>query len=358
MFSEKMTCDICGIHGRCLCLRTLSFLGSLSFILNPINFKRMSVIIQANATMNSRLVSFLNKHVKTVNSIHNFNFHFLNYAEESGKIDKLLVLRESRMDGLKERKAELKQALLFVVKNLRDRLMAYAFDKGDKGMYSMVKFTESQLDKATDPRMKSRITLLLEQARALPEDATAFGITTQLVDSVVANLKEYADFSPETYLGRSSLKLNNEHLNDLIKQSNFTLKKMDALVKMERHNFPEFYEGYLEARKLPPIPIKKLKLRVKTVDLSGQPVKNVHFEILLPKEEGTAILGNKVSSTTSSLQKVLSKKTTRLGAFRINSLPDGEYQAVVRKLGYVDQVVPFLIVAGELTDLQVTLEPK
>lgn len=59
----------------------------------------------------------------------------------------------------------------------------------------------------------------------------------------------------------------------------------------------------------------------------------------------------------ASLDPMVVKKTTEQGNFQVKNLPDGTYTALVKKLGYQDQEVTFHVVAGEMVDLEVTLEP-
>lgn len=120
------------------------------------------------------------------------------------------------------------------------------------------------------------------------------------------------------------------------------------MMVMVKKTHPDFYNGYVNIRKLPSKVTGKLTLRATvTCASSGDGIKGV-MATFIPKAE-TLLAVEEMSI------KPIVKKTGEKGMFRIKNMPDGIYSVTIEKLGYTPKTVTVNVNSSELAKLNVKL---
>ncbi|MFZ4549385.1 MAG: carboxypeptidase-like regulatory domain-containing protein, partial [Bacteroidales bacterium] len=157
----------------------------------------------------------------------------------------------------------------------------------------------------------------------------------------------YAAAVPQPKLGIDETKQITAALEGFFKKNDLILRKMDALVELEKASTPVFYQSYKNLRKV--VVTGKGSLALKGL------VKNATTGEGIPKVDVLIDLADdgRLKADTELHKNV--KRTAAKGIFTLKSLPEGTYNLTIRKLGYATQVKTINVVDGELCNVVVDL---
>jgi hypothetical protein len=170
-----------------------------------------------------------------------------------------------------------------------------------------------------------------------------------MLTSLNGSIEEYKVVLPITHSSKASLKVSYAKLRELFKGNDDIVEKIDFLMVMIKKTHPDFYNGYINIRKLSSTATGKLTLKATvTCASSGDGIKGV-MATFIPKTETLVAM-------EEMTVKPIVKKTGEKGMFRIKNMPDGIYAVTIEKLGYAPKTVTVNVVGSELAKLNVKLE--
>jgi hypothetical protein len=133
----------------------------------------------------------------------------------------------------------------------------------------------------------------------------------------------------------------------LFDSANAAIKIMDLAVGSVKDEYPDFYNGYRNSRKIIETSSGTLALTASAKDIAnGEPVQGALFTF-------RPLFGNGASGNGNG---EITKKTALKGNFNIKCISAGNYNVSVSKSGYMAKEVSVNVVAGERNVLVVELE--
>lgn len=234
------------------------------------------------------------------------------------------------------------------------KLQAVAGVRKNQALAKEATYTASDLTRATDTRIKDIAGLLHTLATRHLTDLAVYNITADTLADFKTLVLQYGISIGQPKLVKDQQVHATAQIERLFGEANEQIKLMDKLVAAVKGEHPEFEDGYARATKVASPGSRPLAFRANAKDAKGNPLSNVTFEII---SQRPASANSRLADTEgASLDPMVVKKTTESGNLQVKNLPDGTYTALVKKLGYQDQEVTFHVVAGEMVDLEVTLE--
>ncbi|MEI8047083.1 MAG: carboxypeptidase-like regulatory domain-containing protein [Bacteroidota bacterium] len=263
------------------------------------------------------------------------------------EIDSLIARQGVDKSGLADTKEMKREAAIVAGLDVAKRIVAYATIEENPTLIKEAKLSESELRKLADtklaPKLMAVVTLATTHAAKLVDYGVTAEVTAKLNDAIMA----YAAAVPQPKLGIDETKQITAALEGFFKKNDLILRKMDALVELEKASTPVFYQSYKNLRKV--VVTGKGSLAMKGLvknAATGQGIPNVDIMIELA-DDGRIKAG-------SELVKIV-RRTAGKGNFILKSLPEGAYNLTISKLGYVTQVKTVNVVDGELFNLLVDL---
>jgi hypothetical protein len=215
------------------------------------------------------------------------------------------------------------------------KIQGYAVNIQDLVLVTEVKYSNAALDRMADNIVVIVCNIIYDKASAHLPELAPYGITDVVLADLRNAIDSYYASIPKPRTGiviRRGATLN---LKQLFAATDSLLKKqIDVLVGMVKDAHPEFYVSYSNSRKIINPASNPLALRCLVVDEMGAPVAGV---VALVTENNKSF------------------KTKTKGGFYIKSFPQGSYEFIFTKEGYLSQPVTVIISNGERTDVKVTL---
>lgn len=150
----------------------------------------------------------------------------------SGSIDAQAAIQKQNITGIAADKKEKKESLAGLILNVSGAIQAYATKIGSNEIYNNNAITRSQLLRMRDTNISGKADLVASNATDLGALLVPFGITSAVVDTLVAAAKDYKDnflTKPESaIINRKTITKNN--LPALFKQADKIVRKI--LLKM------------------------------------------------------------------------------------------------------------------------------
>lgn len=247
----------------------------------------------------------------------------------------------------KTKRAVMVEKALFI----QNRSQSYANATGDSVLLESVSYTPTDLKKARDTEVVGICNTILAKAIEHAADVEPYGITAALTTELQHAIAAYSATLPKPKAAKSQTKTATENLRELFKKAEKYLKeRLDLDIELFKAENPEFYSQYKTAQSSTSTGHKVVAVSGKvTMAGGGGPVKGATFTITA-QPNGAAKAG--ITETT----KTIVKKSAAKGNFRIANLAEGHYLVVVKKVGFVEQLLDMTVANGETTRLKVELE--
>lgn len=240
--------------------------------------------------------------------------------------------------GVKVAKEELRGNLILIVGDVARRLSAYAAIVNNDGLLSEVHYSDAELMKLSEERLKEIGQVIYDRGMANVTAAAAYGLTVQLMASLLTALNAFNTAIPKPRLTVAERRQATELLIRLFKDVEVLLKKVDILVDIVKLSQPNFHTGFKSVRMLVDRGARKRMLTVTILDLlSNEPIKGVTCRLVRGED-------------------VFIKKSSLKGSFFLKSMPEGTYQMSVSKSGYKSTVVDVYVTKNETFKIKVLLE--
>ena len=250
--------------------------------------------------------------------------------------------------GITDNKKLLRQTLVAQAVDISYKMVAYANNTANAVLLKEIKYTKSELEHSADADLKNRAQCIYDRANTNVAALATYGITAALLTTFLGAITAFNTAIPKTKESIKDKKLTTAQLNDLYDSTDLVLENIDKIVEIVHNSQPNFYKIYKESRKLPNSGGSVLSLKGLVKDAaSGEYLKGATVTI-------TPEL-TKAALATNAKVKDLVKKTADKGGFLVKSLASGTYTVIIKKAGYVDQIVTIVINDGEMSVLEVQL---
>lgn len=259
-----------------------------------------------------------------------------------------------RTGGASDKK-HLAATLITLVADSARKQTAFAKLSNNLPLLAEVNIPESSFRNFSDTDLRDYSQIIYDRGQSNIDSLAGYGITAESQAALLSAIEAYGAALAKPRLGTTVTRQATQRLEQLFKQANAALEKMDAAVEIVRLTESDFYNGYRTARKLVNTGSGSLTLKGMVTDsTSGEPLKGVTVSFCPECAQDTAATAaNGISSIKPEV--VLTKVTADKGGFNIKSLPSGVYRVTLSKAGYRDTVVTVAVTPGELSDLNVEL---
>lgn len=262
------------------------------------------------------------------------------------------IIQQGDKSGATDEKNHLRKQVEAEAYQISKQLVALASLKHYDTLLKEVSYQPSDFVKAQDTVVSDIAALIVKHALANFTELTPFGTTQAKLDSLQAVLALYDGSLTKP---KDSITARAQATKQIEALFEVAMEKLDLLTKIVdavSDTYPALHAEFKDKIKVVSLGSKGMSLRANAVDSEGNPLPNVKVEIV--SQQG--VNARLESGNTSRPTPIAIKKTSTKGIFRIQNLADGSYTAIVKKLGFKEQLVDFHVVKGELVNLNFTLE--
>jgi len=170
-----------------------------------------------------------------------------------GAIGQIQTHSEQQMfdkSGLRANKEQLKSTLGMLAADCSRKLQAYARYANNLLLLSETKFTESELNKASDNVIRDYAQGVCDRAQSNLAALTAYGITSATQSTLQHAIDAYVVAIPKPRIGTTETKQSTQLLAGAFVAAQAALENIDSTVEIVRMLQPNFYNGYKSVRKL------------------------------------------------------------------------------------------------------------
>lgn len=303
---------------------------------------------ESKLSMYLAVKNFLNTNAAIVNLLPNFSVFFAAFIKAITQIQTYGEGQTFDKSGLKKNKSQLKNALAILSADTSRKIQAYARYINNQLLLSETKYSESELKKATDNKLRDYAQGIYNRAQTNLAAVESYGITAETQTILLNAINLFVEAIPAPRLGKTDTSQYTMQLAKAIIDADASLANIDSIVEIVKLNQTLFYNGYKSLRK--PIYAGTGSLSVKgfvTDAKTGEPLKNAILSFELN--------GNGNLLKVAKLSDSVVKKTAEKGGFNIKSLAPGIYKVIIKKNGYTDQETSISINGGESTELNIQL---
>ena len=304
---------------------------------------------ESKYSMKLALRDFFNKNATITSILPSFGTLFPLFT---GNIIQIQVIREQQetdKSGISDNKDLLHDDLVFKALDVSRKTEVYAKMSNNAILAKEVHYSETELNKAADSKLKDKAILIYDKANANIAALTTYGITATTLTALKNAIDLFNAAIPSTRIGRTETKAATDQLAKLFKANDELLSKFDLLVEVVRLNQPAFYSSYHDNRKVIETGTSTLALTALITDaITGEGIKGAKATFVV--QNGTA------KAATTKAEKPIIKITAIKGIFKIKNMADGIYIVTIEKTGYKIATVTVNIANGDMTVLEVKLE--
>jgi hypothetical protein len=304
----------------------------------------MNTKIEGRYFMKLATSNFLNQNPTITALLPGFDGFFTDYKND---LDKMRTLREKlevSTSGITSNNKKIKNDVIEMAIDISHKMEAWAVINKNEILTKEVHLTSTALTKLNAAQLRDKAMMLHNKANAMLNDLTPYGINAELLARFNTLIDDLNTSIPGSRLGKNGKLQNKSQMNQLSKNTDDFLDKVDLLVEIVRVSQPTFYQAYKHIRQVPETSKSTLAAKGLITDAStGEPLKGVSIKFILEGDN-------------SKLNGHLVKISAKQGGFYIKSLAPGIYNVTVSKIGYATQVVKLIINNGELGNLKVELQ--
>jgi len=240
--------------------------------------------------------------------------------------------------GATEDKAALRKDLETKAFFISTALSAYAtLNPGLKELYQTVYISKTELSRFRGPDLLYFIEGLHEAAESVVGNLAPFRVTEVVLIELIVSREAFYDIMKKPATIVSNRKDATEAIADLLRQAISILDNpMDKLMELMRPEQPHFVNVYFMDRKIHHISKRSMSLEITTLNaIDKTPLADAKIEVV----------GKKI-------KRISSEK----GLNRVQNLKEGSYILSISRENFVSQMIPFIIIRGETTQVVVELE--
>jgi hypothetical protein len=249
--------------------------------------------------------------------------------------------------GLTIDKNTLKKKLITLAIKNSKKVAIIAKSNKNETLFNEVNFNESDLLRMAEVSLKDRAEIIYDRVEANLTELSDQGINPDTQKLFMETIRAFNNAISSPRTGITERSKITQKLPVLFGEADTAIEIMDLSVESMKDEDLDFYNGYMNARKLVDVGSKRLSLTATVKDIyNGEPVKGVLFTF-------RPALANGVQGSASP---EITKKTADKGSFNVKNMAAGSYSVLVSKPGYKDKTVSVIVVDGERSELDVELE--
>jgi len=291
---------------------------------------------------------FLRIHKPKVENLPGFSENNSVFEEGISQIKATAELQQFKKTGITESKRLLRASLVIQGEDISHKMVAYATNTNNSVLQKEVWYTKSELNRATDTDLRNMAQCIYDRAYENVAQLEAYGITEAVLSSFKAAINLFDESIPAVREGTNTKRGYTVQLENLFKDTEAALDRIDRIVEIIRLTEPEFYLGYRSARAIVNTFGSSVALKGLVVDADSlEPLKGVTLTITPDTDSTTVDFSNNGGHVV--------KRTASKGGFMVKRLQEGIYSVTVAKVGYRNQVVSVVVSSGELSRLSVKL---
>jgi hypothetical protein len=273
------------------------------------------------------------------------------YSLLQGNINSLMDLinkQSGDKSGITLTKKKERNEIVNRASALSGKIAAYATLVGNDILFQAIKHTKSEFEGKTDFQLAGLCQALCDEATPLLPELLNYFVKEEEITKLRQLCKDYLDIIPKPREVQLASRQCTQTIKKTILIADQILHKMDALIQIIRYSDAAFYDHYRGSRRIVELSRRSLTIRGLVQDIitkTGIRGALVSFEP-----------GNGKGSEGTQLA-VVQKKTALKGMFSISSLETGTYQVLASKEGYESHTQIVHVTNGELTHLNLELNP-
>lgn len=304
---------------------------------------------ESKFTMMLAVRDFFKKNPTTTAGLPGFTPLFTSYVDAIDSINTIWEQQARDRTGISDKKDLLRMNLATKGYEVGKKTKVFATMTGNTIMAKEIGYTETDLTKTSDGKLKERALIIHDMALANATALVPYGVTAEDIAELKIAIDLFNDAIPTTRIVRTEGKAATDELKRLFKECDALLAKFDLLMELLRTSIAPFYKSYKDNRKVIDTGAGSLALTAKVTDTAtGAGIKGVKATFVL--QDGAEKSGGAMGS------KPLVKLTAAMGIFRVKNMADGIYTATLEKTGYKKATATVSIANGEMTVLNVLLE--
>jgi hypothetical protein len=241
-----------------------------------------------------------------------------------------------------------KQLIAEASTEIKDKILAYAGLEDVKGISQKINFSESDLRRASDSTLIERCFIIEAIGREHVAKMEEYHLTIEELDALNAMVKDFEKNITTPRITVTEKSVATKRIEELIKEIDGILSKIDLIVNTQKKIHPIFYKHYQKVRKVVMLQGSSLKVKAHAFDhVTKEGIKGVLF---VPEQNQ-----QQPNATHGRIRPILIKKTANKGSFHVKSIPSGNYTVTISKPGYESQVITVYVADNELTIIEVFL---
>ena len=311
----------------------------------------MTFIQRIKLTMYMAVRDFLNLNATIVASLPNFAVNNTTLQNNITSIQSTGEQQEFDKTGISDNKKLLKLTLVTQAEDISKKMVAYANNIGNAILLKEVKYSKSELNRASDTDLKNMVQCIYDRANSNVAALATYGITAAILTAFLNAITAFNTAIPKVNEGINETKLSTAQLATLYKATDLALDNIDKIVEIVRLSQPNFYKGYSDNRLMKKTGNSPISLKGTVTDaVSGEYLKGATLTIVA--------VDVKTAMASNGKVKEIVKKTADKGGVLVKNLASGTYRVTITRAGYIDQIVTINITDGEMAVLDVKLVKK
>ena len=306
---------------------------------------------EARLSMYQAVIDFLKKNAGITGPLPQFAVIFLALEQNLGKLIVLGQELSSDRSGVTVTKKDQQADIEVRSVNLSGKMVAYATLENNKDLLTLIKLTKSTLQKSKDNELVAHSLKLCDAAEAHLPDLAGYNVTQDEITALRNLCASFLVIIPKPGESKKDKAEALKAFKNLLKDTDALLAKLDAIMLIIRFTNTDFYDHYTSSRSIVNTGARKLALQCKVTDArSGQGLAAAKVVF----EPGNGSAGKAMSGPDlSKVVKIVSAK----GGLNLKTLAAGTYLVTVTKEGFVPQTTTVYVNDGELTSVNVLLQP-
>lgn len=270
-------------------------------------------------------------------------------------VEKLLQLGQelnSDRSGVADTKKGQKAEIELRSVTLSGKMVAFATLEKNNELLKLIKLTKTTLSRSKDNDLMAHALKLCDAAEAHLPQLTDYTVTQAEVTALRDLCAAFLVNLPKPNEGKKDRAEVNRLFKNLLKETDGLFLKLDALMLIVKYSKSEFYAHYSSSSAITVTGARKLTVKCKITDAAtglGLPGALISFEPV----NGTSIK----SKAGADLVKNVKKASVK-GGLNLKTMDTGTYLVTVKKNGFVTQTATVYVNDGELTSVNMALQPE
>lgn len=291
--------------------------------------------------------NFVNLNEQAVKNIPKFSASFTKLQSTTAEIQQISEMQGINKTGLALDKKKLKKQLIAMCVKYSNKVAILAKANKNETLLKEVRLNESDLIVLAAVTLRDRAQFIYDRAQANIAQLEEQGITQDTQKQFLEMINAFNNSIAAPRTGITERRQATQKLPVLFELADAEIDTMDLAAGSAKDEFPDFYNGYKNSRKLVDTSSGGLALKAAARDIAnGEPLPGTTFAF---RHEAW------ISAGGNGNGEVL-KKTSKKGNFHVKSMEPGTYKVQVSKEGYRGKEVSVIVTDGERSELVVELE--